>query len=376
MQSCCRFFLNSPKRSGLLEVIVKHNVVDETRRKPLLDLCKTRWAERQSAYQHFYQAFVFITEALEMIGFKRHLEKYGNTYADWDTASRSDAQQLLASITNFEFIIVFLTVYQYLSHLAGITVKLQKQALDILEAHQQIAEISRVYKLEQQNVDSGFVKIFEHACRITNKVGSTVEMLRIASRQQHRSNAPAISPCEYFQRNVAIPLLDHIIMFIDQQFSGSSITAVKLLGLVPSILCSSKPIDLGVCVNQYSSDLPSPELFEMEIQRWKNRYMPKQYKERPSSAADAIKECDKDMFPNIYILLQIACTVPVTSCEYERSASGLRRLNNFMRASMGKDRLSSLALLHIHYDFCIDLDKVVDSFAKLHPCRLEFECIL
>ena len=43
---------------------------------------------------------------------------------------------------------------------------------------------------------------------------------------------------------------------------------------------------------------------------------------------------------------------------------------------MGKDHLSNLALLHIHYDFCIDLDKVVDSFAKLHPRRLEFECIL
>ena len=26
-----------------------------------------RWAERQSAYQHFYQAFVFITEALELL---------------------------------------------------------------------------------------------------------------------------------------------------------------------------------------------------------------------------------------------------------------------------------------------------------------------
>jgi len=28
---------------------------------------------------------------------------------------------------------------------------------------------------------------------------------------------------------------------------------------------------------------------------------------------------------------------------------------------MGKDRLSNLALLYIHYDFCVDLDKVVDS---------------
>ena len=80
------------------------------------------------------------------------------------------------------------------------------------------------------------------------------------------------------------------------------------------------------------------------------------------------KECDRDMFPNIYILLQITCTIPVTSCECERSASGLRRLNNYMRASMGKDRLSYLALLHIHYDHSVDLDKVVDNFARHHLC--------
>ncbi len=73
-----------------------------------------------------------------MIGFKCHLDKYGEMYADWDSASRSDAQQILASITTFEFIVVFLTMYQFLSHLAGITVKLQKTALHIVEAHEMI----------------------------------------------------------------------------------------------------------------------------------------------------------------------------------------------------------------------------------------------
>ena len=29
----------------------------------MLDLCKTRWAERQGTYRHFYQAYVYITEA-------------------------------------------------------------------------------------------------------------------------------------------------------------------------------------------------------------------------------------------------------------------------------------------------------------------------
>ena len=71
--------------------------------------------------------------------------------------------------------------------------------------------------------------------------------------------------------------------------------------------------------------------------------------ERPSSPAAAIKACDRDNFPNIFVLLQIACTIAVTSyaCECECSASTLRRLNNYMRASMCKERLSNLALLHI-----------------------------
>jgi len=54
---------------------------------------------------------------------------------------------------------------------------------------------------------------------------------------KHRSNAAADNPCEYYQKNVAIPLLDHIISFLDQQFCDLSITAIMLLGLMPSILC-------------------------------------------------------------------------------------------------------------------------------------------
>ena len=73
-------------------MIVKHNVTDSTNRKPIIDLCKTRRAERHNAFQHFYQSFVFIIKALEMIGYRHHLEKYGDLYADWDPASRSESQ--------------------------------------------------------------------------------------------------------------------------------------------------------------------------------------------------------------------------------------------------------------------------------------------
>ena len=215
LQYCCRYFLNSPKRSGVLGLIVSRNVVDQAKRKPLLELCKTRWAERHSGYQHFYQAFVFIVEALELIGFKRHLAKYGDTYADWEPASRNDAQQILASLTSFEFIVVFMTMYQYLSHLVGITVKHQKRALDIVEAHEMISKISKVYQDERMKVDSSFAPIYTQSVRMAEKVGTVPGMPRITSWQQHRCNAEASSPREYFKRNVAIPVLDYIIMCID-----------------------------------------------------------------------------------------------------------------------------------------------------------------
>ena len=42
MKATCLFFLNSPKRTGLLCEIVSSNVVEVSKRKPLIDLCKTR----------------------------------------------------------------------------------------------------------------------------------------------------------------------------------------------------------------------------------------------------------------------------------------------------------------------------------------------
>ena len=87
-------------------------------------------------------------------------------------------------------------------------------------------------------------------------------------------------------------------------------------------------------------------------------------------------KCNKDMYPNLCVLLKICCTIPTTSCECKRSASALRRLHTFSRASMTQERLSSLALMYIHYLTDIDLEEAVDLFAKKHPRRLELGTLL
>ena len=149
-------------------------------------------------------------------------------------------------------------------------------------------------------------------------------------------------------------------------------TASKLFGLMPAVLCERER-DMSDCVQQCKDDMPSPELFDQEMGRWKMKYLSKQVSNRPSSCASAIKQCDKDSYHNIFVLLQIACTLPVTSCECERNASTSCRLRNFMRASMSKDRLTSM---HIHYKLDVNLDSVVDIFSHLHPRRLQLSSVL
>ena len=60
------------------------------------------------------------------------------TASDWDNKTKHDASSLLAAITDFDFIITFQTVYQLLSPLDGISHKLQRRSLDILEAHRMV----------------------------------------------------------------------------------------------------------------------------------------------------------------------------------------------------------------------------------------------
>ena len=379
LKHCCRTFLDSPKKNSLLEAVVKKNVPDGISRKAILDLCRTCWVERQSAYQHFYQAYCYIVIALEVIGHRMHLAEYGADYSDWDSDSRSDAQQLLASITRFDFIAVFLTMYFYFSHLSGVTVKLQGRAVDIITAHQMISSIKDIYKKERSDIEEGFKKVYQQAVRMAIKVGIDPSKPRSDKnkRQQHRSNVPAETVEAYYRRNCTIPFLDHIIADLEGQFSLLAVKASSLLGLVPSVICTEGTnINLQDAVDTYEGDLPSPELVEMELTRWKAMCQYLKPEDHPTTLAAAIKECDPTSFPNLHTLLRIACTLPITSCECERRASALRRLRNYMRATMGAERQANLALIHIHYDQDIDLDEVVSLFARLHRRRLELQSII
>lgn len=72
----------------------------------------------------------------------------------------------------------------------------------------------------------------------------------------------------------------------------------------------------------------------------------------------------KTVFPNLYSLLKIAVTLPVTSVTTERSFSKLKRVKTDLRSTIGGDRLEGLITIASEWDISIDYEKVIDIFAS------------
>lgn len=70
-----------------------------------------------------------------------------------------------------------------------------------------------------------------------------------------------------------------------------------------------------------------------------------------------------DSFPNVYIVLRILLTLPVSVASGERSFSKLKLINTFIRSSLLQERLSGLATSSIEHEICKKLE-VVAEFAK------------
>ena len=266
---------------------------------------------------------------------------------------------------------------------------MQGRTIDIIQAYHDVTDVISKLKYVRENVEEQFKTIFTEAERIANTLHVAASIPRTVSRQVHRSNTPASSPEEYFRTTLGIVLLDKIITEMEVRFNDFNQKSAKLLFLVPSIL-SNDDIDFddeafGETVEFYSPDIPDSLLLKQELELWKRKWGMVKDEARPHNLSQSLKECDELTFPNLFVLLKIAATLPITSCECECSFSVIKRLRTWLRACMSSDRLSALALIHIHYGHSVDYDsgrfifetssqeiRLCESYLERMNCRKTF----
>ena len=158
------------------------------------------------------------------------------------------------------------------------------------------------------------------------------------------------------------------------RFNSLSIQAVRALALLPLNTDSLHADIIDNIFDHYKVDLPSPNTFKQEIilwrQTWANEAKPALPSTIPSTLCHA-NTCDL-MFPNVTTILKLLLLTPVTSSGVERANSSLRRIKDCFRSTMGEDRFNSLILLYVHKDIELNIDKIIDNFARKHQRRMLF----
>ena len=126
-----------------------------------------------------------------------------------------------------------------------------------------------------------------------------------------------------------IPLLDHIIEQMATPFGPVQQKAAGLCYLVPSVVVSGRSVSrvddlikeplfkLLDLTKQWEADLPCPGVVNVKMTRWVSKW--RGLLEPPDSLQAALQACDEDTFPNVKALLCLACTMPVTSVDRDRT---------------------------------------------------------
>ena len=219
---------------------------------------------------------------------------------------------------------------------------------------------------------------FKEACEMADKFDTTIETPRVCKRQTWRENHPSDSTEDYYRTSVAVPFLDYLVIQMNERFKNSKL-AQHALQLIPAnLVCLAGPfLDLpdGVkhLADLWDADLPMRQSLSAEFHRRSVKWERHNQTELPVPATieDTLKLCDSELYPNIHMLLRLICVLPITTCECERTISGLRALKTYLRTSMGAPRLNGLALMKIHRDVPVDVQGAVDSYAIRYRTHMQ-----
>jgi hypothetical protein len=352
-----KFFNESAKRTTCLQ----SKISPTSSVRKLKNVCPTRWVEGHSAVIRFVELLDPVFDALEDLSTQLH--QSGNT--------GSQATMLLRAISNCEFLVSLHVMEEMCGLLLPLSKSLQSSSADLLAGRQLVDNIADVLQQRRQNADTKFNALFCKVAALSQDLGLQMQLPRRVGRQRNRENYEATDPEAYYRQAIYIPYIENILVQLRERFEPHGRVCLRIQSLIPRFVVASIFDDLTDALDLYRCDLGPRSVIEGEFERWKLKWTAVAAADRPSTAADAIQICDSLLFPQIYILLQLFLTLPLTSATAERSFSTMRRLKSYLRNTMGESRLNGLAQMSINRDLPIDPEQVLDELAK-RKRRLNF----
>ena len=342
--SLSSFFSSSTKRTSMLDSIVG---------KRFPKLAPTRWNYSSRLVETVIENKGDIIDLLKSI-----LE----SPRKFDERTKNSARGLLAALDTFDFhflLEVFSSIFPLTEFLFSI---LQTKSMDIVYCLFMVE--STMQKIKQIR-DAKFEEIWTF---VTENYGEPV-----CKRKQ------TLSPKEKYSQEFH-EIFDSILLQLEARFGS-----MEKLEFIELLDCNKfKQYDVNFPVKAFES-LKKSYLGFFEFSRLRSElsalYSHEQFaKKNVAELLKYILESDLHTgLPEIYKLMNLVMTIPITTASVERSFSALKRIKSYLRSSQSEERLSNLSLIsierHLLKDLMADREKfygfVIEEFCK-KTRRVEF----
>ncbi|KAG2601085.1 hypothetical protein PVAP13_5KG568714 [Panicum virgatum] len=295
-----------------------------------------------------------------------------------DPSAVSDAQALVGTLENFEFIVGMVICHDVLFTINMVSKKLQSKIVCMDATLKQIEGVIsyfRKYRVEGFDSSIEVAKAIAADMDIEPKFPTKRQSKRKKQFDETSDEEIQLSAMESFRVNYFIIIVDTAIASLTSRFEQLK-TFEKVFGFLfnSDNLKSLDDNDLRkhcttfaeVFSHDNSSDVDLDDFFsELKVLQVT---LPDGF----MSAPDILQFVTTvDCYPNVSIAYRIILTVPVTVASAERSFSKLKLLRNCLRTTMLQERLNGFAMCSIEKYILdnIDLDTIINDFASRNARR-------
>ncbi|CAL8070824.1 unnamed protein product [Orchesella dallaii] len=372
IQSLYVFFSSSTERWNTLKPHVH---------KMLKSQSLTRWSSKADAVSAICEDFKGILDALQ--------ELINSETSNSETLASATAH--LHQVSNFRFILGITIWNSILGRINFANVAVQAKEIDIGAAGKHMESL-HIWLLEFRK--NGYKISLELAKEkalplgIEEDSGFAYRSTRNRIPARYRdSESVVVEPSQEsnisrFEREFFLALVDKLILEFQGRFTSLYRTQEdfgflwgKTLADSPTEYLEKAAADLAL---KYNDDL-SPEGLVTEIGRLRTAVIPFLKDENlqnlhSTRAIDILNILTRNNLANVlyncHTAIRIFLTLPVSVASNERSFSKLKLIKNYLRSTMGQERLSDLAILSIEHEktALLSFDTLIHEFATA-KCR-------
>jgi len=333
------------------------------------NLSQTRWSSHYEAIHALRMSYDKILDTLKNI-FQNNLEK---------TDCQMEAKNLYNKLLKLEVAVLTVLWEEILERFNKTSKKLQTPGLDLCEGYALISSLELFVKAIRQDCNE---KLIEYELKAT-KMSSNIEKNYSDQRNKTKKYSDGkkgkdtLTGRDKFRVEVVNILLDSLISELNKRGEVYEKLGKKFKFLIDIGNTTISDIDdesINFITAYYNIDidqnLKSECIQFKEYIKLSKNLSEKKILGCPNILSLIYEENLIDIFPNLYTILKIYLTLPITSCEAERGFSKLSFIKNKYRSKMRDERLNYLSILSIENDITrtITYEEALKEYANA-KCR-------